>query len=1451
MSRFLTGDLSISHINDWFTIGGPPPSRPKAVPCTKLGRRALDPTTGEAAVDNCKPFVPNYRRPTVGGGQQNDYAEFYKNQWVEEQLGLEEDDELQDGTYKYGAMSELESVTEGVSAVSLPGNALMESEATQVYKNYKFEHEYNPNLPITQYQEAVISTIESNQVTVIEGPTGCGKTTQVPQYILEHYVKENRHCNIIVTQPRRIAAMSIARRVCEERKWQLGTIVGYQVGMDKQVSEDTRLSFVTTGVLLQKLIKTKNMNEYTHVILDEVHERDLDSDFALLVVRKLLRTNSRCVKVVLMSASIDTNLFTHYFSHPVLGRMEPAPVVSIEGKAFDVEEYYLGDLRGLGGVPAQDPENPTVENELYVLAKKLILHLDDIERKEQGVSEDKYAQNRGSVLIFLPGLEQIHRMEEQLNALITERKILVIPLHSTITTQEQIRVFTKPVAGVRKVIVSTNIAESSITVPDIKYVIDFMLTKCLVCDFETNYQSLKLNWASRANAIQRKGRAGRVASGRVYRLITKRFWDMYIQDYGIPEMRRCPLEYLVLQVKLLDLGEPKAILGLALEPPNLAEIERTVLLLKEVGALSTLRSGVPNPHDGDLTFPGKVLASLPVDIRLGKLIILGHVFGCLRDCIIIGAALSLKSIFARPFGKDLDAFRHKKGWAEGSSSDCIAALNCFKKWEEMRASGAFKISRGAEADWCKNNFIQLRRIFDVSELVKELIKRLAEFNIHLPRGHPRNQPPRNPVHDIIILKLILAGAFYPNYFLQLPSDEEDAHRQMSGKDPCTTVMVKRMPQNACHNSAAVAALFRPCGKGKTLHFEESKCFVEFERLHMLSNGDTQNMVLPAVYLAVKMRQLRLPLSLDVYEAKEENVEALKTKNEDTVKERKLKTNRIGTSFDDSEPQFVSPPSADKSWIKIYVTEVSDGNHLWAHDAEPETFEQLGYLMETINGNSYNTQRRLISVDVGQYCVAPFEDDTLMYYRARIEAVKGDMVEVFFLDYGNVASMPSNVLRMIHPDLLKLPFQAFECVLCEVKPFYRLVNQNRWMPQAKERLTELACNRVMLAKVFSVVGGVLRIELVSCMGSEEVNINELLVKEELVERTEEPLASKINHQQRLEQAAHYHLEENYDESPKMPDLQDRRKFVNVGKVNLQGPYSPLEVNFSGVTAIGSIRSVRIERESVNSVTLDNEPQATYQKLMVAAHVSLNNSGSCLIARSTTLMPDIKGLPPLICILFAPAIELRMDKNKSRMTGVLCGLGWDSLANGPALPDHDIEIPFDVKITKNDIIKVNGLRLAINLAIGSPDAITQWGPSAVARIQNQAREKILDLFLKRREVITPKNFPRSRFWNQLQPDDILWYEDPTSGESDHYDYPKLFEYHCGVMVSDEIEEEEEMENLRRKRREIEELHKLASRSSIPFDRPVSCELCQNTFISPKDVLNHVRSTAHREMEQTLLR
>uniref|UniRef100_A0A670IA12 ATP-dependent RNA helicase TDRD9 n=1 Tax=Podarcis muralis TaxID=64176 RepID=A0A670IA12_PODMU len=605
----------------------------------------------------------------------------------------------------------------------------------------------------------MISLIESNSVLIVRGSTGSGKSTQLPQFVLDHCVQRSTYCNIVVTQPRKIGASSIARWISKQRAWPLGELVGYQVGLEKVASKDTRLIYMTTGVLLQKIVGSKSLSEFTHVFIDEVHERTEEMDFLLLVVRKLLRTNSRFVKVILMSATINCQEFADYFAIPVRNRLYPAYVFEVEGKPHAIEEYYLDDLRPILShirIPIQVTEDPVIPEEMYRAAVSLIQWFDELEMKESR---------------WAPRLAEINRMHELLT-IMAHKRLQVYPLHSSVTLEEQNNVFLAPVPGYRKIILSTNIAESSVTVPDVKYVIDFCLTKNLVCDEETNYQSLRLCWASKSSSNQRRGRAGRVSKGYCYRLVYKDFWENCIPETTLPEMMRRPLESTVLKVKLLDMGEPRALLATALSPPSISDIERTVLHLKEIGALA-VHSEAKNPYDGELTFLGRVLAQLPVNQHLGKLMVLGHVFGCLEECIIIAAALSLNNFFVIPFRQHLDGYRY-------------FSMGCHLIFLKKKISLPGFLPQD-ELDWGRSNYIHIKRIREVAELYEELKKRMGVFNMEV-NPHPPAMDQDHVYKQRFILQVVMAGAFYPNYFTLAEHDEEIAVREMSGKDPKTTIM---------------------------------------------------------------------------------------------------------------------------------------------------------------------------------------------------------------------------------------------------------------------------------------------------------------------------------------------------------------------------------------------------------------------------------------------------------------------------------------------------------------------------------------------------------------------------------------------------------------------------------------------------------------------------------------
>ncbi|XP_041351970.1 ATP-dependent RNA helicase TDRD9-like [Gigantopelta aegis] len=1469
MSR-ITAELTLNDIDDWFKIGKKAAAKIASVPSSKTGGRRIDPKTGEACIRpvDLDAFVPQYKRQASRQEDKN-YAAVYQAQ---------EEDELLRPTLSYplstGSVASLAGTIEqldldstvGGSSTTVPED-LVPPGATDVYNNYSFRHTYDPKLPITSFRDQVIATIESNQVTVIQGSTGSGKTTQVPQYILDHYAQENKFCNIVVTQPRRIAVTSICRRVCQERNWDLGTVCGYQIGMDSKRSEDTRILYCTTGVLREKLVHKKSMSEFTHVILDEVHERNQDSDFSLLIVRKLLRTVSRHVKVILMSATIESDLFANYFALPVRDRLEPAPVVSVEGRVFRVSEFYADDLSSLGEIPELHDSEPHLNDLAVDMAIRLIREFDNLEMKEQGRDPDTgFSPVRGTVLCFLPGYGEIDDIFTKLRQHQRAHELTMIPLHSTVTSEEQMEVFRPAQPGKRKVILSTNIAESSITVPDIKYVIDFCLTKNLVCDPDTNFTQLQVEWASKANCTQRKGRAGRVSNGRVYFMVTRNFFENYLPDYGIPEMQRCPLEQLVLKAKLFNMGEPKAILGLALSPPNLDDIERTVLNLKEVGALSTPKIGYDrNRHDGELTFIGRVLADLPVDIHVGKMLMLGHVFGLLEECLIIGAAMSLKNIFAKPFHGKLDAFRHKFGWAAYSFSDSLAILYAYKIWDNKKKLGEFRRSGQNQIKWGKANFIQIRRINEVAELIKEMEQRLYKFNIQKPRLRQdhRNMGRLTP-EERLILKIVIGGAFYPNYFLRNVSSETDAIRELSNNDPLSTVVVKGLPANqGMLYHSKLDSIFQVCQADPppSITFEETKAFIKFPWKQGMKSDQK---VHEAVYMALKLRLLRFPLEVDIYSR--EDALLMMTKlcvlQNEAASSGKLRTNRIkapAINLDQEElavAQVVRPPQSKTSYIKMYITEVVECGHFWAQYVEHESTPAFGQLQYELNANQWELLQPIMgNVMLGSYVVAPFKDQSVAYYRARVERIEGQTqnsrIQVFFLDYGNSEKLVKSQLKLLPEKYLRIPFQACECFLTEIRPSSVKCPDGVWSHAANETFRDMVLGKQFYARIYSIVRDTLRVELTyNDMFKNMINIASELKRFNFAEAAEESFLSKQSHdelaademcpQSNRDDAVGKGHKDNFVElgitASQLREMKTRGR-----KIRLVGPNNPLEMNFSCMTFIGRMRTVRIDPDSVNCVAVDDDPQNPHQRLMVTGFVGLNPTGSTVVVRDTTLMPMIPGLPALLALLFAPCAEFRTDPKRKHYIGAICGLGYDPETGYSILPDHDMEMEFDTEINVADISKINGIRMAINIAIGTRDTVAAWSSDAVVRIQNSACTKLLELLTKRREFIDVEGFERPYQWDQVDPDYVL--EDVKSElESDEV---MLLNKHCAIELDDADEPVRRSDQLKLN---VQLLHETVNTNRHDA-LPVMCELCHVNCPKMQFLHRHMNSTAHNDRERKL--
>ncbi|NXL79381.1 TDRD9 helicase, partial [Leptocoma aspasia] len=339
-------------------------------------------------------------------------------------------------------------------------------------------------------------------------------------------------------------------------------------------------------------------------------------------------------QIILMSATINSKELAEYFALPVHNGLNPVCVFKVEGRPFAVEEYYLDDLKDIFDFQLH-PQNlgePVIGQKMYKVAVSLIQSFDELEKRSNREKKNlSDTLERGSVLVFLPGLGEIRYMHSCLSD--KYQRWQVYPLHACATLEEQSKVFSATVPGYRKVILATNVAESSVTVPDVKY---GKLSKS--CN--SAYTVLVIF------SILVLGLVARICH----------CWKHCLKIV-LSSLQHCPLGGTVLKLKKLDMGEPKALLATALSPPSVGDIERTIVQLKELGALTTCVQTEENLHDGELTFLGMVLTQLPVDLHLGKLIVLGHVFGCLEECLIIAAALSLRNFFAVPFKKHVDAYR--------------------------------------------------------------------------------------------------------------------------------------------------------------------------------------------------------------------------------------------------------------------------------------------------------------------------------------------------------------------------------------------------------------------------------------------------------------------------------------------------------------------------------------------------------------------------------------------------------------------------------------------------------------------------------------------------------------------------------------------------------------------------------------------------------------------------
>ncbi|XP_044057640.1 probable ATP-dependent RNA helicase DHX34 isoform X1 [Siniperca chuatsi] len=551
------------------------------------------------------------------------------------------------------------------------------------------------SLPIFQYRDRIMELVRLHPVVVVAGDTGCGKSTQVPQYLLSAGFN-----HIACTQPRRIACTSLAKRVSFESLNEYGSKVGYQIRFETTRTTATKLLFLTEGLLLRQIQQDRTLAQYEVVIVDEVHERHLHCDFLLGVLRSLVADRPD-LRLILMSATINIKLFSDYFGS--------APVLQVPGRLFPIQVIYQ---------PIPPEEQSSRSEKLDPRPYLRIL---------QGIDQRYPPEERGDLLLFLSGVAEISTIQEACQIYATHtRRWIVLPLHSTLSLAQQDKVFDIAPPGVRKCIISTNIAETSVTIDGVRFVVDSGKVKEMSFDPKAKMQRLQEFWISRASSEQRKGRAGRTGPGVCYRLYAESDYDAFA-PYPVPEIHRVALDALILQMKSMCLGDPLSFVFI--DPPPAASIQTAVTYLKEQGALDSR---------GELTSIGSLLAQLPVDVVIGKMLVLGSLFNLVEPVLTVAAALSVQSPFLRSSQHNPDCATARQP-LHSNQGDPFTLLNTFNAWVEMkgeRGSGSRK--------WCRRRGLEEQRLYEMVNLrrqFKDLLRShgLLESEYSAPSGGDRRQ----------------------------------------------------------------------------------------------------------------------------------------------------------------------------------------------------------------------------------------------------------------------------------------------------------------------------------------------------------------------------------------------------------------------------------------------------------------------------------------------------------------------------------------------------------------------------------------------------------------------------------------------------------------------------------------------------------------------------------------
>ncbi len=571
----------------------------------------------------------------------------------------------------------------------------------------KFSFDYN--LPITARKNDIIEAIRNNNIVIISGETGSGKTTQIPKFCLA----AGRGINGVIgcTQPRRIAAVSVADRIAQELRETAGNSVGYKIRFDEKAGNNPFIKIMTDGILLAETQNDPLLNYYDTIIVDEAHERSINIDFILGILKNLI-SKRKDLKLIITSATIDTEKFSKAFND--------APVIEVSGKMFPVEVRYYGISNEEAGKDIPEYTERAADAAVSLLKES----------------------SNGDILIFMPTEQDIRETCELLEKK-NKNHFTVFPLFSRLPAAMQRQVFNP--GSKRKIIVSTNIAETSLTIPNIRYVIDTGLARISEYSASSGTVSMPVKAISRSSADQRKGRCGRVSEGVVVRLYDEEDYEGRSQ-FTLPEIFRISLAEVILKMTALRLGDVSAFPFI--DKPKQQAINDGYNTLIELGAIQK-----DDRNQFSLTDKGRIMAKLPVDPRLSRILIESNERKCLREMLPIVAVLSVQDPKERPFEKENEA-DEKHAVFENRSSDFLTMLNIWNKTQEISNDK----SRNKLRKYCRENFLSYNRIKEIREIHAQLSLMLEENDFIVKKGKSRSgfMKESDPVY-IAIHKSLLTG----------------------------------------------------------------------------------------------------------------------------------------------------------------------------------------------------------------------------------------------------------------------------------------------------------------------------------------------------------------------------------------------------------------------------------------------------------------------------------------------------------------------------------------------------------------------------------------------------------------------------------------------------------------------------------------------------------------------